>query len=185
MQALLHKTILNIITQMLFSKRYFSEDDFYNKKGKEFNDVMANFMHIAGIFNISDYIPYLKPFDLQGVLPQAKHIFMEFDQFFDKIIHEHLNEQQADKPKDIVDVLLSLPAIEDFGDRLDDNRIKAILHVMFTLPHVDCNFNPFKGNLCILTNGILYSYFYKYENMPTVPPLPTQPSIFSQGLTKR
>ncbi|CAM6024372.1 unnamed protein product [Sphagnum balticum] len=130
MQALLHKTILNIITQMLFSKRYFTEDDFYNRKGKEFNDLMAKFMHIAGIFNISDYIPYLKPFDLQGLVPQAKHIFMEFDQFFDKIIHDHLNERQVDEPKDIVDVLLSLPAIEDFGDRLDDNRIKAILHDM-------------------------------------------------------
>jgi hypothetical protein len=144
MQALLHKTILNIITQMLFSKRYFSEDDLYNKKGKEFNDLMAKFMHIAGIFNISDYIPYLKPFDLQGLLPQAKHIFMEFDQFFDKIIHDHLNERQVDEPKDIVDVLLSLPPIEEFGDRLDDNKIKAILHVMFTLLHVDCNFNSFK-----------------------------------------
>jgi hypothetical protein len=69
---------------------------------------------------------------------------MEFDQLFDKIIHDHLNERQLDEPKDIVDVLLSLPTMEDFGDRLDNNKIKAILLVMFTLPHVDCNFNSFK-----------------------------------------
>ncbi len=55
-----------------------------------------------------------------------------------------MNERQLDEPKDIVDVLLSLPTMEDFGDRLENNKIKAILLVMFTLPHVDCNFNSFK-----------------------------------------
>jgi hypothetical protein len=75
MQALLHKTILNIITQMLFSKKYFSEDDSYNKKCKEFNDLMAKLMRIAGTLNISDYIPYLKPFDFQGLLASNKTHF--------------------------------------------------------------------------------------------------------------
>jgi hypothetical protein len=75
MQALLHKTILNIITQMLFSKKYFSEDDSYNKNCEEFNDLMAKLMCIAGTLNISDYIPYLKPFDFQGLLASNKTHF--------------------------------------------------------------------------------------------------------------
>jgi hypothetical protein len=79
----------------------------------------------------------LKPFDFQGLIPQAKQISMKIDQFFDKIIHDHLNEQQVDESKDFVDMLLSLPPIEDFGDRLDYNKIKAILLVMFILLHVD------------------------------------------------
>jgi hypothetical protein len=78
-QALLHKTNLNIITQMFFSKRYFVEDDFYNKKCEEFKNLITKFTHMAGIFNISDYIPYLKPFDFQGLIPQAKQISMEID----------------------------------------------------------------------------------------------------------
>jgi hypothetical protein len=139
-QALLHKTNLNIITRTFFSKRYFIEDDFYNKKCEEFKNLIAKF---TGIFNISDYIPYLKPFDFQGLIPQAKQIFMEIDQFFDKIIHDHLNERQVDESKDFVDMLLSLPPTEEFGDKLDYNKIKAILLVMFILPHVDCNFNSF------------------------------------------
>ncbi len=83
-QTLLHKTNLNIITQTFFSIRYFIEDDFYNKKCEEFKNLIAKFMHIGGIFNISYYIPYLKPFDFQGLLPQAKQISMEMDQLFDK-----------------------------------------------------------------------------------------------------
>jgi cytochrome P450 len=79
----------------------------------------------------------LKPFDLQGLLPQARKICMEMDQFFDKIIHDHMNEKHADGSKDLVDVLLSLPPMEDSADRLDNNKIKAMLVVMFTLPHVD------------------------------------------------
>jgi cytochrome P450 len=127
-KTLLHKTILNIMTQMLFTRRYFTEDGFYNNKHEEF----------------SDFVQYFKPFDLQGLLPQAREIFMEMDQFFDKIIHDHMNEKHADGSKDLVDVLLSLSLMEDFGDKLDDNKIKAILVVMFTLPHVDCNFRKFK-----------------------------------------
>ncbi len=99
---------------------------------------------MLGIFNISDYIPYLKPFDFQGLLLQAKQIFMEIDQLFDKIIYDHLNERQVDESKDFVDMLLSLPPTEDFGDRIDYIKIKAILLVMFILPHVDFNFNVFK-----------------------------------------
>jgi hypothetical protein len=136
-QALLHKTNLNIIPQTFFSKRYFIENDFYNKKCEEFKNFIAKFTHMASIFNINDYIPYLKPFDFQGLIPQAKQISMKIDQFFDKIIHDHLNEQQVDESKDFVDMLLSLPPIEDFGDRLDYNKIKAILLVMFILLHVD------------------------------------------------
>lgn len=131
------------MTQMLFTKRYFIEDDFYNNKHEEFNDFMTKLMHIGGTFNISDFVPYLKPFDLQGLLPQAREIFMKMDQFFNKIIHDHMNEKHADGSKDLVDVLLSLSPMEDSGDRLDDNKIKAMLVVMFTLPHVDCNFKRF------------------------------------------
>jgi hypothetical protein len=148
-KTLLHKTILNIMTQMLFTKRYFIEDDFYNNKHEEFNDFMTKLMRLGGTFNISDFVPYLKPFDLQGLIPQAREIFMEMDQFFDKIIHDHMNEKHADGSKDLVDVLLSLPPMEDSGDRLDDNKIKAMLVVMFTLPHVDCNFKKLKTYLHI------------------------------------
>ncbi len=158
-QALLHKTNLNIIPQTFFSKRYFIENDFYNKKCEEFKNFIAKFTHMASIFNINDYIPYLKPFDFQGLIPQAKQISMKIDQFFDKIIHDHLNEQQVDESKDFVDMLLSLPPIEDFGDRLDYNKIKAILLVMFILLHVDWNFKC----LCILTNGNLFSYLSRSQ----------------------
>jgi hypothetical protein len=136
-KTLLHKTILNIMTQMLFTKRYFIEDGFYNNKHEEFNDFMTKLMRIGGTFNISDFVPYLKPFDLQGLVPQARKICMEMDQFFDKIIHDHMNEKHVDGSKDLVDVLLSLPPMEDSADRLDNNKIKAMLVVMFTLPHVD------------------------------------------------
>jgi cytochrome P450 len=74
---------------------------------------------------------------------------MEIDQFFDKIIHDHVNEKHADGSKDLVDVLLSLPPMEDSGDKLDDNKIKAMLIVMFILPHVDCNFKSLKTYLHI------------------------------------
>jgi cytochrome P450 len=137
------------MTQMLFTKRYFIEDDFYNNKHEEFNDFMTKLMHLGGTFNISDFVPYLKPFDLQGLIPQAREICMEMDQFFDKIIHDHMNEKHADGSKDLVDVLLSLPPMEDSGDKLDDNKIKAMLIVMFTLPHVDCNFKSLKTYLHI------------------------------------
>jgi len=76
---------VNVMTRLLFGKRYLGSG-FSIKECEEFNDIIIEETKILGVFNISDFIPLLKPFDLQGVIPQLNNIRLKVDQFFDKII---------------------------------------------------------------------------------------------------
>jgi hypothetical protein len=52
---------------------------------------------LFGAFNISDFVPFLKPFDLQGLQHQIKHIQMSSDQFLEKIIQDHMRKKKVGK----------------------------------------------------------------------------------------
>ncbi len=99
-------------------------------------------LNLAGVFNLSDYIPYLKPFDLQGYLPIMKEAGSRMDRFLSKIVEEHVkdskststaadhrDEEEEEEAKDFVDVMLSLPAAETGSGRLEKNTIKAVIDV--------------------------------------------------------
>ncbi len=104
-------------------------------------------MNLAGVFNLSDYIPYLKPFDLQGYVPIMKEASSRMDRFLSKIVEEHVKdsksttstaadnrdeeeeEEEEEEVKDFVDVMLSLPAAETGSGRLEKNTIKAVIDV--------------------------------------------------------
>ncbi len=74
MRPIFHELTSNNICCMLFGK--------YHKKlycflGKEFDDLVdcvIELGEIRGKFNISDLIPILKPFDVQGIERKLKHI---------------------------------------------------------------------------------------------------------------
>jgi hypothetical protein len=76
---------MNVITCLLFGKRYFSIEPF-NEECEGFKDIIFKQAHLFGAFNISDFVPFLKPFDLQGLQHKIKQIQMRLDQFLDKII---------------------------------------------------------------------------------------------------
>ncbi len=76
---------MNVITCLLFGKRYFSIEPF-NEECEGFKDIIFKQAHLFGAFNISDFVPFLKPFDLQGLQHKIKPIQMRLNQFLDKII---------------------------------------------------------------------------------------------------
>lgn len=61
-----------------------------------------------------------------------------FDDFFDKIIDEHIqSDNKDDKTKDFVDVMLGFVGTEESEYRIERNDIKAIMLVNI----VDLNFH--------------------------------------------
>jgi 26-hydroxylase len=84
-------------------------------------------MKISGVFNISDYVPFLKPFDLQGIRLESNQIVSKVDRFFNKITQEHLKEKkEANESKDFLDVMLSHRGVDGVSDRLDELTIKGV-----------------------------------------------------------
>jgi hypothetical protein len=63
MQTRLVDTSMNMMTLLLFGKKHFGPK-LSNKKNEEFWDIILKENVIASIFNIGDFVPLLKPFDL-------------------------------------------------------------------------------------------------------------------------
>ncbi len=128
----------NMMMHLVFNKKYFNTKQSSIKKCEVFNDFLIEELHLQGLFNISDNVSFLKPFDLRCFLPRGKNILMKMDQLFDKILHDHQIDQKENvESKDFVDMLLSSSQVNNYNYTLDDNRIKGIINVILILPHVD------------------------------------------------
>ncbi|XP_010537441.1 PREDICTED: cytochrome P450 CYP736A12-like [Tarenaya hassleriana] len=107
-----------------------------NDGGMKLKEHVEEMMSLAGAFNISDYLPFLAPFDLQGLARRMKELSKSMDIILEKIIeeHEHQNEEHKSKDhhKDFVDVLLSLMnqsmnPLDKNSDIIGRIHVKAIL----------------------------------------------------------
>ncbi|KAM1852129.1 hypothetical protein ACFX13_016094 [Malus domestica] len=112
-------------------------DDLFDVKG-----IVKEIVSLIGSFNIGDYVPFLSPFDLQGLTKRAKRTRATADQLFEKIIGEHeqvakSGQFQYHHHKDFVDVLLSLMnqplnPNDKQAYMIDRTNVKAILVDMIT-----------------------------------------------------
>ncbi|CAJ1938007.1 unnamed protein product [Sphenostylis stenocarpa] len=110
--------------RMVLGKKYMDRD--LNEKG--FKAVMQEGMHLAATPNIGDYIPYVGALDLQGLTKRMKVVAKIFDDFFEKIIDEHMQSgKERNKTKDFVDVMLGFVGTEESEYRIERPHIKAIL----------------------------------------------------------
>ncbi|KAM1098510.1 hypothetical protein ACFX13_016089 [Malus domestica] len=85
-------------------------DDTFDVKG-----IIEEIMLLTGAVNIGDYVPFLSPFDIQGLNKRMKTLSKTIDQLLEKIIGEHeqvsKSKQLQGRPqnhKDFVEMLLSL-----------------------------------------------------------------------------
>ncbi|KAH7520681.1 hypothetical protein FEM48_Zijuj08G0171000 [Ziziphus jujuba var. spinosa] len=62
-------------------------------------------MQLGAAPNLGDYIPQIAPLDLQGLTKKMKKVGKVFDDFFEKIIDEHVKCKDEDKNKDFVHVM--------------------------------------------------------------------------------
>ncbi|KAK2439459.1 cytochrome P450 CYP736A12 [Trifolium repens] len=123
-----HNVIMDIVYKMVLGC---SVDEEFDLKGQ-----IQQGMELSGAFNLSDYVPFLGVFDLQGLKRKYKRTSKAMDQVLEKIIKEHEQsshvQNEEKKHKDFVDILLSLmhqpinPSDEQ-NHVIDRTNIKAIL----------------------------------------------------------
>ncbi|XP_020600382.1 LOW QUALITY PROTEIN: cytochrome P450 84A1-like [Phalaenopsis equestris] len=116
-----------------------------NENEAKFISILQEFSRLFGAFNIGDFIPWLKWFDLNGINKRLRKARLELDWFIDQIIEEHRrNPKEADaEDTDMVDDMLAFfvdPTDDRNGQpkdlqgylRLTKDNIKAIImDVMF------------------------------------------------------
>ena len=109
--------------RMVFGKKYMDKD--FDERG--FKAVIQEAMQLAATPNIGDYIPCLLGLDLQGLTRRIKATGKVFDDFFEKIIDEHIHKPKEEgQTKDLVDVMLDLMGSEETEYNIQRANIKAI-----------------------------------------------------------
>lgn len=120
----------NTLTRMILGKRYFGAGDSGPGEAAEHKALIYAAFALINAFNIADYLPFLRPFDLQGREKAMRRIMRRVDEIYDSIIDEHRGRKAqglgCESHTNFVDQLLSLPG-ENGEEHLKQSTIKAIL----------------------------------------------------------
>ncbi|KAL2543507.1 Cytochrome [Forsythia ovata] len=122
-------TTLNLLSNTMFSV------DMLDPKSdalKELKVLIAKIMELAGKPNISDYFPFLKSFDFQGIRGEIKVSYDRLHDLLDKIIDQRLKRRASGScwTGDFLDVLLD--HTEERGpDKLDHLDVNLLLMDLF------------------------------------------------------
>ncbi|CAI0431691.1 unnamed protein product [Linum tenue] len=118
----------NALGRVLVGRRVFGDiSGGIDPKADEFKAMVVELMVLAGVFNVSDFVPPLQCLDLQRVAAKMKNLHLRLDTFLTHILQEHANTTAAE-PHHVVDFLTSLSS-DGEGSRLTDTEIKALLLV--------------------------------------------------------
>nr|QUN00503.1 cytochrome P450 736A266 [Tripterygium wilfordii] len=109
--------------RMVFGKKYMDKD--LDERG--FKAVIHEGMKLGATPNVGDYIPQIAWLDLQGLRKRMKAVSKVFDDFFEKIIDEHIQCRDEDKVKDFVDVMLGIVGSEETEYSINRGNIKAVI----------------------------------------------------------
>ncbi|KAE8683746.1 CYP736A12 protein [Hibiscus syriacus] len=98
------KVVEAIMSRVIFGRRM--DDEI------EFKPLIEETMYLAGVFNLSDYVPLLAPLDLQGLKRRLKRTSNGLHAIFDKLIDEHeqgsTNTEERNSYTDFFHVMVSL-----------------------------------------------------------------------------
>ncbi|CAO2840529.1 unnamed protein product [Amaranthus hypochondriacus] len=128
----------DMICRVVFGMKYSEKEG-----GMNFNKFMNDFTESLAEFCFGDFIPWLAWIDgLRGWDAKVDNIFKEFDEFVERVIHEHQDrldsyrmaedgDNKNEKVKDFVDVLLDYKNDHNAGVAIDHIGVKAVILNMF------------------------------------------------------
>ncbi len=142
---------MNVATMMILSKKYFGPLSLDGQQAEAFKECLHEGLKLLGVFNIGDYVPLLKPFDLQGYEHEMKQVKLKEKRVLNLIMREHYESKarrsrsgscsgaaaadDIESAHDFVDVLMALPG-EDGAPRLSDDTMEALILVCIFLSHL-------------------------------------------------
>jgi len=124
MRQIFHELTTNNLCRMLFGTRCETSKEFIGTDFDDFFKSVARLIQLLSTFNLSDLIPLLRPFDLQGVEKEMKHAFDKMNNQVVRILKEYKKGNKMvvnSNVKDFVEILLSL------DEKLDDATIKSLM----------------------------------------------------------
>ncbi|KAK9114866.1 hypothetical protein Syun_021663 [Stephania yunnanensis] len=99
----------------------------------DFKPINNEAFELVRASNFGDYVPFLAPFDIQGLVRRMKAANKKFDEFLEKLIEERMRDAKEQRPqlkvvKDFIDVMLSLMESDSMKEvKFGKENIKAIV----------------------------------------------------------
>lgn len=121
------RVVEDMSCRMVFGKRF-------GNRGLDVKGTVKEALELAGALNVTDFLPFLAPFDIQGFTRRLKETNKTLDKIFEEIIneHEHNESTSQTQDKDFVDVMLSLKnasscTTDEISYTIERENIKAII----------------------------------------------------------
>ncbi|XXG55691.1 hypothetical protein AAC387_Pa03g3301 [Persea americana] len=123
----------NIVVMMITGRRYFGRSVTEGEEGeaRKFRNAMIELFHLAGMFVLSDSIPFLKWLDLGGNISRMKKTAKELDSMLMSWLEEHrrmriCGDVVVEGREDFIHVMLSTLKDAKLSDYDHDTIIKAL-----------------------------------------------------------
>ncbi|KAF7018924.1 hypothetical protein CFC21_032164 [Triticum aestivum] len=127
------RAFANIIGQITLSKRLF---DTQGDEANRYKEMITLVQSGSGLFNISDFVPALSRFDLQGVQAKLRKIHLRFDDMITSLLDEHsaTAKQRQGRPDFIDKLKASMADNKDSNDAdtISEVNVKGFVFDMFT-----------------------------------------------------
>lgn len=126
----------NIVVRSVAGKKYSGTGVYGNKESRRFQKAMADFMHLAGLFMVSDALPLLGWIDtLRGYRGKMKKTAEEIDNVLGTWLKEHQQKRKNISTNQLEDdfIYVMLSAMDDnqFPDIDTDTAIKGTCLVSY------------------------------------------------------
>ncbi|KAI7754200.1 hypothetical protein M8C21_019725, partial [Ambrosia artemisiifolia] len=141
------ETEVNVVTSMLWGCSKSGEGKDSSYIGDRFREVEFKIIELIGAPNVSDFIPMLSRFDLQGRQRDMQRQLQYLDHVFENIIEERIkvNSRKSDREdevkengrKDFLQILLELNEKKDAPASFSIIQIKALLMVDIVVAATD------------------------------------------------
>ncbi|PIA32983.1 hypothetical protein AQUCO_04200018v1 [Aquilegia coerulea] len=127
--------MLNILMRMIAGKRYYGENVMDLDEAKKFRHIVKETFYLIGIPNLSDYLPFLRWFDLQGLEKRMVISSQERDLFIQKLIDDcrerrDSSSKDGHEKKTMIDVLLWQQEADP--EYYTDDIIKGLIATMLS-----------------------------------------------------
>ncbi|KAI4372727.1 hypothetical protein MLD38_010926 [Melastoma candidum] len=123
-------TVMNVMTSMLWGDTV--EEEERERVGSEFVTVVKDMTRLLGLPNISDFFPWLRRFDIQGMEKKIRGLMERFDVVFERIIAARLEQEKEGEHghgevKDFLQYLMKVKGEEDAKTPLTMIEVKSLL----------------------------------------------------------
>ncbi|KAK1356016.1 Cytochrome P450, family 82, subfamily G, polypeptide 1 [Heracleum sosnowskyi] len=137
MSTWLQQVIINVMIQMIASKRYSSiGEGEMEMESRRFRKAFDDFFALVGAFDMSNVVPFTEWMDLQGNRRAMKRTAKELDYFMTSWINDHnqrrTTQGSSNEDRDFIEVMISLFAESD-GQTYGCNSVDVIKATVMTL----------------------------------------------------